>query len=1166
MRRNYDTELKATITVDDEKQIRAINYLDAPPKITRGRGREASKSFVRTMAVKLNIAPEQLSNLDQKESFLDPEDRTVEYRFSDAKTFFDTTTYVYRQTFLNTPVWSAGLTVTVKHDEGRIMAVTNTSVSGIDAKLPKAKDLNRYRDLFASGEKSQAETSAQKGKPTKTSVASTTELLSEIISDAVKDARKYDKDKAEPTLIRGRFVVYRYDVEKRLHDHPAQGQGGALDNETEELPTLPLPSVPKSLKDGSWRLMAELIFRLPFKGGRMNWRMLVDVETNAVLYLRALASGVNGLVFTYDPITSTGDNSNDATQSNAVLNPLRDDVVLEGLDLPVAGTQSLTGNLIAISEVEAPAVASPTRPTGSDFDFDSRTNDFAAVNAYYHNDRFFRLVEDLGFVLNDYFDGTSFPVEIDHRGIGGANNAHCIGDGDGIDHACYGLIDSSGGDAMGNACEWSVVLHELGGHGILYDHVNSANLGFSHSAGDSFAIILNDFLSEWHNGGAIDRFIRSPFRQNLRRSDRAVADGWGWGGPNDDGSYQSEQILSTTMFRVYRSIGGDSTRITRREFAANMMAYLMLRAVGTLSPVSNPNNPAQFLDAILTADAGDWTTQDLFGGAYSKVLTWSFEKQDLNDGDPPIVDVYIDDGRSGEYEFLADFSNTATIWNRRSADGMEGHQEPTVGTNYAYVKIKNRGTSQADHVVVRGYHCNPLAGRVWPDDLQPMNTPELAAGSVLPNDAQELMVGPFEWTPVVNAEGHDSMVMIVSAAGDPSNADKFTAGEEIEDWRLIPNDNNIGLKNVRLEPRLVTVIADSGEFGNVCVDTHKDMKLVLSNSGFNTLSVSNIISSSGDFLVPSVVAYPIVICSGDSVEVTIRFEPNGFGPSAATITVFSNDPEGPRTLKVSGKSKPPRLVSIIADHGDFGKVCPGSFADKMLILSNSGACPLTINDISSSSTEFVVPDVLSYPVVIGARDSLQVPIRFEPKDHGSKSGVITVLSNDPHGKKTIRVSGKAPTGKLAVTGSTCIGGVKECCVGERTITICNTGKCALRVTRVGFSRKSKHWRLVNNPFPAILCSGSCLNVLIRYKATEKCPKCMQLVIESDDPKTPIKTLDLMAYTVVNHAGCGKTACDCKDDCGCDNGDVSCSVQSLDACCFDEEYVEEGKEESDYVPK
>ena len=37
---------------------------------------------------------------------------------------------------------------------------------------------------------------------------------------------------------------------------------------------------------------------------------------------------------------------------------------------------------------------------------------------------------------------------------------------------------------IGIACDYRVVLHELGGHGVLYNHV-SANFKFSHSAGDS---------------------------------------------------------------------------------------------------------------------------------------------------------------------------------------------------------------------------------------------------------------------------------------------------------------------------------------------------------------------------------------------------------------------------------------------------------------------------------------------------------------------------------------------------------------------------------------------------------------------------------------------------------------------------------------------------------
>lgn len=77
------------------------------------------------------------------------------------------------------------------------------------------------------------------------------------------------------------------------------------------------------------------------------------------------------------------------------------------------------------------------------------------------------------------------------------------------------------------------------------------------------------------------------------------------------------------------------------------------------------------------------------------------------------------------------------------------------------MKIKNRGTSIANNVVVKGYHCKPSAGVLWPNDLQPMTTAQLSAGTLQPNNTEEKIVGPFEWTPVTNAWGHDCMLMIV---------------------------------------------------------------------------------------------------------------------------------------------------------------------------------------------------------------------------------------------------------------------------------------------------------------------------------------------------------------------------------------------------------------------
>jgi hypothetical protein len=247
---------------------------------------------------------------------------------------------------------------------------------------------------------------------------------------------------------------------------------------------------------------------------------------------------------------------------------------------------------------------------------------------------------------------------------------------------------------------------------------------------------------------------------------------------------------------------------------------------------------------------------------------------------------------------------------------------------------------------------------------------------------------------------------------------------------------------------------------------------------------------------------------------------------------------------------------VLADKGYFGKVCVGSFADEPLTLNNSGHCPLTVTAITSSSPEFVAPEVLAYPLVVAPGDSLAVPIRFAPTSFGAKSATITVKSNAP-GKHTVKVEGQAPSGKIAVTGSLCIGAVPACCRAERTISICNVGDCALHVKSVAFEPPNKHWKLVNNPFPAKLAPGSCLGLVVRYKATEKYAILTKLVITSDDPATPVKKLDAMAYTDWCPCGCKECGGNC-EKCGCEQCRRRCCPEgAADDCCTDEDDEREG---------
>ena len=343
-------------------------------------------------------------------------------------------------------------------------------------------------------------------------------------------------------------------------------------------------------------------------------------------------------------------------------------------------------------------------------------------------------------------------------------------------------------------------------------------------------------------------------------------------------------------------------------------------------------------------------------------------------------------------------------------------------------------------------------------------------------------------------------------------------------------------------PIVATLIPNSGDFGPVCLDRFVDEVLTINNSGFSTLLIWKITASLAAFETPNVASFPLAVSPGDSIAVVIRFKPNAVGPEAATITIFSNDLFNPRTVRVTGTGVAPRLVLGIADSGDFGNVCIGSFRDEPLVINNGGPCTLLVNKIAASSAEFLVPEILSYPLAVAAGTSVSLPIRFQPTHLGPTPAgtVITVDSNDAHGPQSVSVRGNTPAGKLVVTGSTFFGPVQACCTEERTLAICNVGDCKLHVFSVEFKHKNRHWKLLNNPFPATLHPGSCLAVVIHYKATERYPRACELVITSDDPTDPVKVLEVLAATIWGDCGCTK-CCD-----GCRRG--NCDTRHCDPCC------------------
>lgn len=396
---------------------------------------------------------------------------------------------------------------------------------------------------------------------------------------------------------------------------------------------------------------------------------------------------------------------------------------------------------------------------------------------------------------------------------------------------------------------------------------------------------------------------------------------------------------------------------------------------------------------------------------------------------------------------------------------------------------------------------------------------------------------PFPGTPLVIRRGEEVDFTVQFVPTTPGTPEAATI-------RIASNDPGAPLLDLSATglggiASLEVAIPDAGQFGDVCVGSFIDSGLVINNSGTCPLRIRNITSSSPAFVPPGVTFYPLVVSAGGSVTVPIRFQPTSVGPASSTLTVFSNDPTGPVSVRVSGNAPAPRLVLAIPNRGDFGHVCVGSFRDEPLMLNNSGACPLRITGITSSSSEFIPPGVDTYPLIIGPGSAAEVMIRFAPTSFGPKSATLTVISDDPGSPRTVTVLGVAPSGILAVSGSTQFGGVELGLRARQTLSVCNVGECDLHVTKVGFlplcgcegeddetgccdkddrkghhetgkachcDQRCSHFKILNNPFPATLRPGSCLPVTIEFRPHCQPARCCELVIASDDPNMPERIL------------------------------------------------------------
>lgn len=331
------------------------------------------------------------------------------------------------------------------------------------------------------------------------------------------------------------------------------------------------------------------------------------------------------------------------------------------------------------------------------------------------------------------------------------------------------------------------------------------------------------------------------------------------------------------------------------------------------------------------------------------------------------------------------------------------------------------------------------------------------------------------------------------------------------------------------------------DFNDGCPLSHEDRVVTIFNIGgadllVNSVTVTNTGGPSDAFSLAVEPVQPFIVKPGAHVDVTVRFAPDQGGDYFGQLTIESNDADQPTlVIDMTGTGGAADINAFIANSGEFGNVCSGTFSDMNLTIQNNGSCDLEIDSVTLSGLDqaaFDLPDGSLAGTIIEAGNSLLVPVRFEPDQCSDETlnASVEIASNSP-GEENVQVpiSGVSSCPNLVIDPASLSGlnafpatvvdvGATLGCFSDQDVVLRNTSECPLTIDSID-TDGADFSVIAPTVFPVLLPGGEeTLAVTVRFTPQSDADPQLPgeitglLSIDSDDPDFP-HTADLCGESV-----------------------------------------------------
>ena len=235
--------------------------------------------------------------------------------------------------------------------------------------------------------------------------------------------------------------------------------------------------------------------------------------------------------------------------------------------------------------------------------------------------------------------------------------------------------------------------------------------------------------------------------------------------------------------------------------------------------------------------------------------------------------------------------------------------------------------------------------------------------------------------------------LYVTVAFSPSVEDTATGT-----LTVATNDNDedtlfVTLSGIGASPE-IHVPETSHDFGEVLLGHFASWDIAIFNHGLVDLYIPTVFSDNPDFSLSN--SIPDTIAPGDSIYVTVVFEPSSMGPSSGNIAIHNDDPDIPIVfITVAGVGTIPQPdIQFSATSHDFGSLLLGESRTWQFSVSNEGLAALTVHSITSSNSDFSIISP-EFPQTILTSGEIDVEVSFAPSLVGVEVGTLAVSSDDP---------------------------------------------------------------------------------------------------------------------------------------------------------------------------